>query len=636
MDAEIIEIPKYTKADFDTTAPFEFLYQYSCDPFMMERMTQKIKEMAQAAGVKSFMRLWEAYKKSNPIKHDEQAVANIATFENVPGDLQFEAGRYICNSSGVSYFDSFGMQHTICPHPIAPIKRFVNVDTNEEYLEIWYSKYRSENDVVSKTVVVSKADISKNITDLAKYGVVVNQQNSKLLSAYLMDIEQYNFGTIPEKKSVKRLGWVGHNSENFSPYVEDVYFDGEQDFGSMFKSVNTCGDYQTWVDAISKVRAEKTVVRYYLAASFASVILQPCGLLPFLVHTWGGTESGKTVSLMVAASVWANPELGEFVTTFNGTRYAQETKAAFLNNLPLCLDELQIQASQGVKDFDSIIYQLCEGVSKAQGKASGGLKAQLRWRNVILSNGEHTIIKSLSGGGARNRVLEIEAPGKAYSDLVGLCEIIKQNYGYAGRKFVEWLSVPENMDKVRATQKDFYHQLQEMDATDKQTASASAILTADKYATELIFQDGNALTVSDMRDILLTKDEVDVNARALDWLIDYVASNSNHFSQDSKNEIWGKVENLKYDDTGRTTHTIYFIRSVFNREMAASGLDARSFLSWASRKGLLTHDPGKYDTKRSIPGASGRPRCVVITLPDDGNSDAQEQSELIADTTLPF
>ena len=609
MAGELIEIPQYTMADFmDSTAPFDFLYGYSDDAFNQERLVQRMKQLAASVGVRSFMKMWEAYKKSMA-KEKNQSLGQTAEFENIPGGLELQTGKYICNSDGVSVLDNYGFQQVICPHPIAPVRRFVNVDTGEEHMEIWFSKYASESRVISKNVIMSKDDVANGILKYAKYGIVVNQKNAKALSAYLMDIEQYNYATIPEMKSVKRLGWVGEN--DFSPYVKEIYFDGEEDFGGMFQAVKAEGDYNVWLDAIRKVRAEKTAARYYLAASFASVILKPCNLLPFLVHTWGGSENGKTVALMVAASVWANPELGEFVTTYNGTRYAQETTAAFLNNLPLCLDELQIQASQGVKDFDDIIYQLCEGVSKKQGKASGGLRKQQKWRNVILSNGEHTIIKPLSGGGARNRVIEIEAPDKIYSDLVGLCEIIAHNYGHAGHIFVDWMRIPGNIDKVREIQKGYYHQLQDLGATDKQTASASAILTADSIATEIIFQDGNALTVDDMEKVLLKKNEIDVNARTYDWLLDYVASNSIHFDGDSgKTEIWGETD----VDENTGTGTLYMIRSVFDRELKAHGLDSKSFLSWAERNDLLDCQKGRKDKTKRLRGTKLVTRCVCLKV----------------------
>lgn len=608
MPNELV-VPQFTRDDFtQSNKPYEFLYQFHDEPFKMQQMLERVKAQAAAVKIRGFMNLWNLYLKSLSGDVAPEG-SNMTDFEGLPLDQQLVSGKYICNSDGVSVVDGFGVQRVICPHPIAPVKRFKNVDTGEELLEIWYRRGMSEGRIKDETHIVPKDTIANSILSLAKFGVVVNKRNDKDLSAYLMDMEQYNYDTLKEEKSVTRLGWVGDGFKEFSPYVEHIYFDGEDDFGGMFSAVKTCGDYDVWKDAIRKVRKEKTAARYYLAASFASVILKPCGLLPFLMHVWGGTGNGKSVLLMLATSVWANPEMGEYVATFNGTRYAQETRAGFINNLPMCLDELQIQTSQGIKDFDDIIYQLCEGVSKSQGKASGGLRKQTKWRNVILSNGEHTIIKPLSGGGARNRVIEIEAPEKIYSDLVGLCEIIQRNYGFAGKEFVEWLHDGDNLARVRQMQKDYYHALLEHDITEKQAGSASAVLTADHIVTEQIFKDNLALTVDEMAQVLLRKGDIDINQKTLEWLYDFVGTNSNHFDKDSRNEYWGKIDDAE--------GIICFIKSIFDRELKQNGLDSKSFIAWAVRTGKIIPGKEKVTQPMKIPGTKTTVRTVHIIMPKD-------------------
>ena len=626
MSNSLVEIPVFTADDYtNSNKPYEFLYSFKDNPFQQQQMIERIKAQAASVKIKGFMTLWNMYLKSmsGDIVPEGQ---NVTDFDGMPLDTQLVSGRYICNSEGVSVMDGFGVQRVICPHPIAPVKRFKNVDSGEELLEIWFRRGTKEGRIKDETHITPKDIIANNILSLAKYGIVVNKRNDKDLSAYLMDMEEYNYNTIREEKSVKRLGWVGDGYQDFSPYVKDIFFDGEDDFGGMFNSVRSEGDYDEWKRIIRKVRKEKTAARIYLAASFASVILKPCGLLPFLVHAWGGTENGKTVALMVATSVWACPELGEYVTTFNGTRYAQETRAGFLNNLPMCLDELQIQSSQGVKDFDDIIYQLCEGVSKSQGKASGGLRRQNRWRNVILSNGEHTIIKPLSGGGARNRVIEIEAPTKVYSDLVGLCEIINRNYGFAGKEFIEWLRDENNMARVRQMQKDFYHKVLEHDVTEKQAGSASAILTADAIATELIFKDNMALTVDEIAEVLLRKGDIDINQKTLEWLYEHVASNSVHFDPDRNTELWGKVD--------EDEKTIYIIRAIFDRELKAHNLDPKAFLSWAVRLDKIIPGRDGPSVVVRIPGTKGTCRAICLKMSEEYENPVF--STVSEDMELPF
>ena len=621
-----LSIPKWTYDDFlNSDAPYEWLYQFHNDPFKLNRMMEYVKAQASALKIRGFANLWKLYIKSLSGEVVDSG-QNTTDFDGLPLKQQLMCGKYICDSSGVSVVDGFGVLHPICSHPIAPIRRFKNVDTGEELLEIWYRRGTAEGKIKDETHIVPKNVIANGITGLAQYGIAVSKKNDKDLSAYLMEMEQYNYDVLDEEKSVKRLGWVGDGYESFSPYVDHIFFDGEDDFGSIFAAVTQNGSYDEWKDIIRDVRKQKTAARFYLAASFSSAILKPCGLLPYLIHVFGGSGNGKTVLLMLAASVWADPALGEYVTTFNGTRYAQETRAGFLNTLPMCLDELQIQTSQGVKDFDDIIYQLCEGVSKTQGKASGGLRKQTRWRNVILSNGEHTIIKPLSGGGARNRVVEIEAPDKIYPDLVGLCDKITHNYGHAGKEYVEWLMEPGNMERVRIMQRDYYNQLTQHGVTEKQAGSASAILTADAVATEIIFKDGMNLKVEEITEVLLRKGDIDIHQKALDWLYDFVATNQIHFDPEMKTEFWGRID--------EDNQVIYIIRNVLEKAFSEHNLDLKSFLSWALRTEKVL--PGKDGPTKpmKIPGTKTIARVIQLKMPEDGVE--PYVSTVSDDSELPF
>ena len=597
MKNEIATIPEYTAEDYyNSSAPYEWLYQFKSDKFKLKQMTQKMKDKAGAVGVKCFIALFNSYCEMQAQRSGEM-LANSTQFDGQ--DMELFSGEYICDETGVFVHDKFGYEQNICRHPIMPIQRLCNADTGEERLEIAYKKGKNWRTViVEKSVIAS----SSSILQLASYGILVNSENAKALSTYILEIENLNFDVIPEQQSISRLGWI--SQRHFSPYVEELVFDGETNFKHIFGAVKSSGSREAWVNVMRNLRSEKSPGRLFLAASFASVILEPCGLLPFFLHAWGGTETGKTVGLMIAASVWACPKIGEYVTTFNSTIVGQEMTASFLNSLPMCIDELQIQSSSGIRDFDRIIYQLTEGVSRTRGAKTGGLQRMNTWRNCIITNGEHPISNSSSGGGAVNRVIEFECDEKVYSDLVGICAVISQNYGFAGREFVEFLQQDGMFESVNAIQKEYYRELLKSDSTDKQAASASAILAADAIATELIFKDGNNLTVADLEKIMTKKAEVNVNQRALEFVYELAERNPNRFKAnefgDYQGEVWGKKE----DDC------IYFIKSVFDREMANAGFNSTAFLAWAKRMGYIDTDKNKRTKKAWILGGSVNTVCV--------------------------
>lgn len=585
MKTEIAVVPNYSADDYySTTAPYEWLYSFADNKFLLNQMREKLKAQAASVGVRGFVNLWNCYLENAQAKRGI-SVDNATQFDGQ--ELELLSGQYQCDDSGVYLTDKYGYENAVCRHPIMPVLRLCNIDSGEERMKIAFKKGRNwRTIVVEKSVIAS----SNQILQLAANGVFVNSENAKDLSTYLMTIEQLNYNEIPEQLSVSRLGWVGNG---FSPYFDQLEFDGEANYRNIFNAVKQNGDRDKWIEAMKAVRAEKTEARIALAASFASVILDPCGLLPFFVHYWGGQGSGKTVTLMMAASVWACPKMGEYITSFNSTDVGQEMIASFLNNLPMCIDELQVQASSGIKDFDRTIYKLTEGVGRTRGAKTGGLRDVGRWKNCFVTTGEFPLINSNSMGGASARVIEVECANKAYSDLVGLCATINENYGFAGREFVEYLQTDGAVDRVNELQKDFYRQLLKSDSTDKQAASASAILAADAIATELFFKDGNALTVKDMESIMTKKEEVNANRRALEYIFELVERNPMHFRPNDfgeyRAEVWGKLD----------VDTIYIVKSVFDREMMLAGYNSTSFLSWAKRNGYLDCDKDGRRTKKS-------------------------------------
>lgn len=601
-------IPDFTKDDYlETSEPFSWLYQFHSDPFTQQQMLTKIKSQAAAVGISNFVALWKSYLDGLKSQRG-QTLANATDFTDQPMELL--CGKYICDDSGVRLKDAFGYDVYISLHPIMPVKRLVNIDDGQERLEIAYRKGKTW-----RSIIVEKATIasSSSILQLAAFGVLVNSENAKQLSTYLLSIEEMNYDEIPEEKSVGRLGWVLQNG--FAPYFDSVIFDGEANFKHIFNAVHSAGDYEVWKDILRKVRAEKTPARIAIAASFASVLLEPLGLLPFFTHIWGSTECGKSVMLLLAASVWACPKFGEYVFTFNSTGVGQELTAAFLNSLPMCMDELQLQSSAGIKDFDKIVYALTEGVGRTRGAKAGGLQRQNRWRCCFITNGEHPLNNANSAGGAVNRIIDVEVTEKIYHDLVGLCAIINENYGWAGREFIAYLQSDGALERVNEIQKEFYRELLKSDSTDKQAASASAILAADKIATELIFHDDNALTVADMAAIMTKRDDVNVNRRALEYIYELVARNPLHFSTDDygnyKAEVWGKLEDGK----------IYFVKSVFDREMQLAGFNSTSFLAWAKRQDILVTDGGRRTKNARIGGRVLNSVCIKSNFDDSWAKD---------------
>lgn len=592
-----------------TTAPYEELYQYHKEPFVHATKMAELAAYADSVRFKGFKLLYKNYVQSLKAQSDTVYIDNVTNFSKQP--LELNAGDWEAGDDGIHKKNGFNNE-VACPHPIMPVERLVNIDTGEEKLKLAFRKGGNWREIiVSKTVLAN----ANKVTELAGCGIAVTSQNAKAFVQYISDLENLNYDLIPETKCVGRLGWI--DGYGFSPYVDGLVFDGAEEYRDRFNSVCSHGSYDAWKDACRSIRgAEGAVTRIVLAAGFASALVKPCSCLPFFLHLWGGSEAGKSVGLMMAASIWANPEMGRFIQTFNATGVGKELGATFLNSLPLMLDELQMVESSRAK-FQQMIYELAEGVGRTRGKKSGGIQKTGTWRNCIMTNGENPLIDSNTSAGAVNRTVEIFCrDAKLFSrsrvgDAKAVARFFQRNYGFAGRDFVAMLQRPGNMEKAVALQDEFAVQLSAKgDVTDKQSASAALILAADALAEEWIFHDGVCLEAEDLVPFLATKTRMDQNRRALEFLYDQVSVNLSHFSPeraaDRTVEIWGDSDQ----------DFVYIIKSQFDKLLSENGFNAESFLGWARQNGTIRiGKDGKSTINHRI---LGKPvRCVWLCAPPD-------------------
>lgn len=596
------ELPVYTRDDYlTTTKPFEYLYAHKENKFEMRQLMGRMSIQAQAVGVRNLATLFKDYIET--VSGTVTPGYNRTDFTGQ--EMELDCGGWTATDTGIYGTDKMGFEVIACYHPIMPVQRLVNVDTREHKVMLAYRLSRRWDTVIVDRNVISD---SRSIIGLSKYGIMVNSETGKALVRYLADVEQLNYDLIPEVSSVGRLGWI--DGYGFSPYEEELVFDGEETYRTRFESIQEHGSREAWLECARAVRSGKTpgnvIARIVLAASFASVLVGPCHCLPFFVHLWGGSETGKSLSLVLAASVWANPEIGVYIQTFNATEVGKELGAAFCNSLPLIIDELQL-VKDNRKDFDRMIYQLSEGVGRARGRKQGGLQKTPTWRNCVITTGEFPIISANSGEGAVNRTIEVDCHDtKLFDEPKKTATGLYANYGFAGREFVEHLMEDGVIERVQKLQEDLQEAIKTGDTMDKQTASAALILAADRLSEEWIFQDGVLLRPDDIRPYLVSKETVNQNARALQYLYDFININQGRFSLDAdrQGEVWGCLDDNR----------AYIIRSKFDQILSDEGYNASAFLGWAKKGGYITcGKDGKPTVVKKINGRSCR--CVLLELP---------------------
>lgn len=591
---------------------------------------RRMAALASQLKFRNFTKLFRLYKQMHARKN--------APVISTDGISEFD-GQAVELNTGEWHADEFGVMRSApgggtivaCTHPIMPVRRLRSIDTKAIKYKLafkrggdrsnWESLDIDAADMASPTEIVKK---------LAPYGIsVTGGDRAKALVDYLRDVTDQSYDKIPEVRSVSRMGW---NEEGFSPYVTGIEFDGAAAFSGVYKAIRQEGDLQKWLAEALDAREYSIPARIVLAASFAAPLVEPLGVLPFFVHLWSASSgTGKTVCLMLGASVWANPVAGgAFFPTFRSTSVGLEMMAGFLHSLPLFIDELQLAKDyKGAVRFN--VYELASGTGKLRSNRSLGLNYTPTWSNVFITSGETPIVTETDGEGAMNRVFEVElqAGAEAVRDGHRTANVVKDNYGWAGKQFVEKLQQEGQIDRAKKLYDEYFQQCMSNDTTGKQAMAAACLLVADHLATEWIFQDGKALTVDEIAEFLKMRETVSIMERGYQLLVDWVSVNANKLRgirDEDRNECYGIVKD----------GVANIIRSVFSKVCAENGLSEKGLLSHLRARGLIQTNHGEMSkTVRLSPTQLAR--CVCLVLPkEEPPEDDEFCPEQVAVKDLPF
>ena len=111
----------------------------------------------------------------------------------------------------------------------------------------------------------------------------------------------------------------------------------------------------------------------------------------------GGSSSGKTTALQVAASVWGGPV---HVKSWRLTDNALESVATLHNDGLLILDEVgQVNA----RVLSEAAYMLANGSGKSRSGRDGSLRRSHVWRLIFLSSGELGLADKLAESGMKSK-----------------------------------------------------------------------------------------------------------------------------------------------------------------------------------------------------------------------------------------
>ena len=300
------------------------------------------------------------------------------------------------------------------------------------------------------------------IGDLCDGGLDINPKDARSRNPRIIE---FLLNAKPNQltRTVDRIGWIELDAKH-GFVLPDQYFgsagDGRVIYSpeySELPDLTTSGSLRDWQDNVAKKATCSSRAVLSICANLAGPLLYVLDKpnTNFGIHIRGNSSSGKSVALMIGASVSGSPKL---LRSWSATVNGLEGYALASNDLTLHLDEIN-EKTNASRELGQCIYKLMNGTSKGRANVLGSARPTKKWRLIVLSSGEQGLAEILSTEtGAVNtglllRLADVPADAKCglgvNEDLPPGCQNI-QTYGaqmkeavskYYGTALRAWLSL---------------------------------------------------------------------------------------------------------------------------------------------------------------------------------------------------
>ena len=497
--------------------------------------------------------------------------------------------------------DRFVSDKPVSRKPILPIAIMDNMDAGVQKVQIgMWDLGRWKKIIVNRETLTN----SSKIITLANQGVPVGSENSRIMANYFNDLLAEFDERLPRNPARSVMGWVEQDERRlFMPYEAGIDFDGEDSYKYLYDAIRQRGTLKEWIDYCLPLRVSSIEIRLVMAAAFASPLIELIGENPFVMHLWGGTGTAKTVSLLIAASIFGDPKPGKLVRTMNMTANAMLGTAAFLNSIPFCGDELQTIKNRWSGTYDALIMQITEGIDRGRMKYNQ-IEEIKSWKCSFLFTGEEPCVKAVSGGGVANRVIQIEVKEKLVDNGNAVANFFRTHYGVAGPEYIGALQ--SGLFDIDGLYRSFFSDLIKTDTTDKQAGAMALMLTGDKIAHDVFWPDEPEMDAEMVTQYLASAKQVDVSERAYQYVCGVVSENSCNFT-DASRIVWG---------VSNEDETVYINRSVLSRILSDAGYDFEACKKAWERNGyLLKRADGRFAHQVKLNGIVTS--CIKLKLPNE-------------------
>jgi uncharacterized protein (DUF927 family) len=238
--------------------------------------------------------------------------------------------------------------------------------------------------------------------------------------------------------------------------------------------------------------------------------------------------------------------------------------------------------------------RVTEGIDRGRMKYDAKV-AQRTWKNSFIFTGEEPCTDYRSGGGTKNRVIEVNADDGVVINGGETTAIISENYGHAGRVFIDYAKT----QNLRSRYRELYRTVSGV--TDKQALAATMILLGDAMARECLFPEEAPLAWEDISEFFYNDEDVSTAERAKEYVLGWIAQNKGKFDSANYSECWGSMYGS----------SIFIIDHILFDMLNEKGFSFDAVKRDWARTGFLVPYRNKYKSRKNINGE--KPYCVELS-----------------------
>jgi uncharacterized protein (DUF927 family) len=199
-----------------------------------------------------------------------------------------------------------------------------------------------------------------------------------------------------------RTGWVAVGGER-AFIVPGVAIGGDPNERVLLaKEINAPysqrGTLDEWREHVAKPACDHLMLRFAIGVSLGGVLISLVNGESGVFHIYGPSSAGKTTASRVAASAWGSGADGAYVRTWRATSNALESVLAASSDSLLVLDEI---GQVDPREIAQVVYMISSARGKDRMTRTATIRSTLKWRTLVLSNGEVPIAARLNEDSSR-------------------------------------------------------------------------------------------------------------------------------------------------------------------------------------------------------------------------------------------